>query len=63
MLKLTRGKGERVIIGNDEVIVTVLDVDRKTGKARLGFEADEDVTIHREEVFLRIKREQEMNDE
>ena len=48
MLVLSRKVGERVIVGG---IVTVM-VTRVTGdKVHLGFEAPEDVEIHREEIF------------
>lgn len=51
MLCLGRKKGQRVIIEVDgkKVVVTVILVDR--GKVRLGFEADTDVAINREEVL------------
>jgi len=55
MLVLTREQGKSVIIGNREVVVTVLEVRR--GKVTLGFEAkDPNLLIHREEVFLRIEK-------
>jgi len=56
MLILTRRVGETVVIGND-VTVTVLGV--KGNQVRLGVNAPREVTVHREEIFDRIKREQE----
>jgi carbon storage regulator len=56
MLILTRRVGETVVIGND-VDVTVLGV--KGNQVRLGVKAPRDVTVHREEIFQRICREQE----
>lgn len=54
MLILTRRVGETVIIGN-EVTVTVLGV--KGNQVRIGVNAPKDVSVHREEIYERIKRE------
>ena len=56
MLILTRRVGETVMIGN-EVTVTVLGV--KGNQVRIGVNAPEDVAVHREEIYERIKREEE----
>ncbi|MEP7246639.1 MAG: carbon storage regulator CsrA [Gammaproteobacteria bacterium] len=56
MLILTRRVGETVMIG-DEVTVTVLGV--KGNQVRVGINAPKNVAVHREEIFERIKREQE----
>ena len=56
MLILTRRVGETLMIGND-VTVTVLGV--KGNQVRLGINAPKNVAVHREEIFERIKREQE----
>jgi carbon storage regulator len=56
MLILTRRVGETVMIG-DEVTVTVLGV--KGNQVRIGVNAPKTVAVHREEIFDRIKREQE----
>ena len=56
MLILTRRVGETVVIGND-VTVTVLGV--KGNQVRLGVNAPREVAVHREEIFERIKREQQ----
>ena len=56
MLILTRRVGETVMIGND-VTVTVLGV--KGNQVRVGVNAPRDVAVHREEIFERIKREEE----
>lgn len=57
MLILTRRVGETLMIG-DEVTVTVLGV--KGNQVRIGVNAPRDVAVHREEIYERIKREQEM---
>lgn len=56
MLILTRRVGETVMIGND-VTVTVLGV--KGNQVRIGVNAPRDVAVHREEIYERIKREEE----
>ncbi len=56
MLILTRRVGETLMIGND-VTVTVLGV--KGNQVRIGVNAPKDVAVHREEIFERIKREDE----
>ena len=56
MLILTRRVGETLMIG-DEVSVTVLGV--KGNQVRIGINAPKDVSVHREEIYQRIKREHE----
>ncbi len=56
MLILTRRVGETLMIG-DEVTVTVLGV--KGNQVRIGVNAPKTVAVHREEIFERIKHEQE----
>ena len=56
MLILTRRVGEKVMIGND-VTVTVLGV--KGNQVRIGINAPKNVAVHREEIYERIKREQQ----
>jgi len=56
MLILTRRIGETVVIG-DEVDVTVLGV--KGNQVRLGVKAPRDVSVHREEIYQRICKEQQ----
>jgi carbon storage regulator len=56
VLILTRRVGESVMIG-DEVAVTVLRV--KGNQVRLGVNAPKSISVQREEIFQRIKREAE----
>jgi len=56
VLILTRRVGETLMIG-DEVKVTVLGV--KGNQVRIGVDAPRDVTVHREEIYDRIKKEKE----
>lgn len=59
MLILTRRIGETLIIG-DDVNITVLGV--KGNQVRLGINAPKDVSVHREEIYLRIQQEKEGTD-
>ncbi len=54
MLILTRRVGETLMVG-DEVTVTVLAV--KGNQVRIGINAPKHIPVHREEIYLRIKRE------
>ena len=56
MLILTRRVGETLMVG-DEVTVTVLGV--KGNQVRIGVNAPKEVAVHREENYLRIKKEQD----
>lgn len=55
MLILSRRLGETLNIG-DDVTVTVLGV--KGTQVRLGISAPPEIAVHREEIYLKIKREQ-----
>jgi carbon storage regulator len=55
MLILTRRAGESIMIG-DGVTITVLGV--KGNQVRIGVNAPKDLSVHREEIYERIQREQ-----
>ena len=54
MLILTRKAGESLYLG-DNIKVTVLKV--QGNQVKLGFDIPEDLTVYREEVYLRIREE------
>jgi carbon storage regulator len=53
MLILTRRPGETIVIGDNEILVTVLSHDGN--RVRLGITAPDGMPIHREEVAERIR--------
>jgi carbon storage regulator len=54
MLILTRKVGEAIVIGDN---VTVKLLEMKGGQVKLGVDAPDNITINREEVYLRILEE------
>ena len=56
MLILTRKVGESVLIG-DDISITVLSV--RGNQVKLGVQAPKEVSVHREEIYQRIKHTQD----
>ena len=56
MLILTRKVGERLTIG-DDVTVAILSVNGN--QVSIGIQAPKEIAVHREEIFERIKAEQQ----
>ena len=56
MLMLSRKKNEAIIINND---ITIVVVDIRGDKVRLGVEAPKEIPVHRREVNDAIKHKQE----
>ena len=54
MLVLSRKKDEKIMIGDD---VTLMVIEIRGDKVRLGIDAPKDVAVHRAEVFEAIRRE------
>lgn len=55
MLVLSRKKDEKIIIGDQ---ITIMVIEIRGDKVRLGIDAPKDVTVHRQEVYEAIRREQ-----
>lgn len=53
MLVLSRKKNESIVIAND---ITIVVVEIRGDKVRLGIEAPKEVPVHRREVYDAIKR-------
>lgn len=56
MLKLTRRINETIIIGDDDIRITVLSV--KGNQVKIGVNAPTSLSVHREEIFLKIREEE-----
>jgi len=54
MLVLTRKSGEGIVIG-DTVKIVIVEI--KENQVKVGIEAPGYVTIHREEIYLKIQEE------
>jgi len=54
MLVLTRKCGEKIVMPQQEVVITVLEV--RGDRVRLGIEAPADIRIHRQEIWQRIQQ-------
>ena len=54
MLVLSRKKNESIVINND---ITIVVVEIRGDKVRLGVEAPKEVPVHRNEVYEAIRRE------
>ena len=55
MLVLSRKKDEKIMIGDD---ISLMVIEIRGDKVRLGIDAPKHVAVHREEVYEAIKREQ-----
>lgn len=54
MLVLSRKKDEKIVIGDE---ITLMIVEIRGDKVRLGIDAPTNVSVHREEVYNAIQRE------
>lgn len=52
MLVLNRGVGERIQVG-ESIFITIVRI--QSDKVRIGIEAPPEVSVHREEIYLKIK--------
>lgn len=56
MLVLSRQKDERIVVGDDLVVITVVKLEGN--KVRLGIEAPRELSVNRKEVHDRVKSEE-----
>jgi len=56
MLVLTRRIGEQLVFG-DDIRVNVLGINGN--QVRIGIHAPENVSVHREEIYMRIQKQKE----
>jgi len=56
MLVLSRKKNESIVINND---ITIVVVEIRGDKVRLGVEAPKEVPVHRREVYEAIRRNEQ----
>lgn len=61
MLVLSRKKNESIIIGSGEKEIKIKIIEINGNSIRLGFEAPNDISIHREEVYHAIKKDEAKN--
>lgn len=56
-LVLTRNIGEEIVIGEEDIIITVKDINGR--QARIEIDADDRIPVNRKEVYDRIQREKD----
>jgi len=54
MLVLSRKCGEKIVIPDQNITLTILEI--RGDRIRLGIEAPADVPVHREEIWQRIRQ-------
>lgn len=57
MLILSRKKNESIVFGDGSITVVVVEI--RGDKVRLGIEAPKEMPVHRKEVFESIKRNEQ----
>jgi carbon storage regulator len=60
MLVLSRAVKQAVIIGDDEIEIQILSIEK--GRVRLGIRAPRTLTVDRAEIFLRKQAEKAAKD-
>ncbi len=61
MLVLTRSQGERLVIDDGKVRIDVLEI--KGNQVRLGITAPRSVSVHREEIYNRIREKGDVTED
>ena len=60
MLVLSRKKDERIVINND---ITIVVVEIRGDKVRLGIDAPKEIPVHRNEVYEAFKRNRQASED
>lgn len=60
MLVLSRKKNESIVINDD---ITIVVVEIRGDKVRLGVDAPKEIPVHRNEVYEAIRRNQQMEND
>lgn len=60
MLILTRKRSEQIIIG-ENIVVTIVSI--RGDMVRLGIEAPEEISVHRQEIWQALKRQEAIRKE
>lgn len=60
MLVLSRKKNESIVINDD---ITIVVVEIRGDKVRLGVDAPKEIPVHRNEVYEAIRRNQQMGND
>jgi len=59
MLALTRKANERIVIGEGDATITLVVIDVRGDKVRLGIDAPPEIPVHRQEVYDLIQQQKE----
>ena len=57
MLILTRQAGQSIMVG-DDITITILG-SNGGGQVKVGISAPKDVPVHREEIYIKVKSEEQ----
>lgn len=56
-LRLNRNVGQKIMLGNDPVVITLLSVDKNKQQASIQIDAPKNISIDREEIYLDKQKE------
>lgn len=61
MLILTRKMGQNIFIGEGDMLVTITILGVQGGQVRIGIDAPQEIKVHREEIYNKIKNQDSEN--
>ena len=59
MLVLLRKANERIVIGEGDATITLVVIDVRGDRVRLGIDAPPEIPVHRQEVYDLIQQQKE----